>query len=143
MGKCCALQSDAKPENVKLECPVCGEKCLYVPTKTVKQHIKQPWDYSFVDAQYYYCRNFHCDTVYFSTENELIRKPEIRTHIGIKNSSDEALICFCFGVNKLQAATNKHAKEFVIKQTKKSMCSCETANPSGQCCLKDFPKTYD
>jgi hypothetical protein len=28
----------------------------------------------------------------------------------------------------------------VMAQTKAGLCSCDTSNPSGRCCLKDFPK---
>ena len=37
-------------------------------------------------------------------------------------------------------AANKEIKDFVIKSTKEKTCACTTRNPSGKCCLKDFPK---
>ena len=73
-------------------------------------------------------------------KGEVLHKADIRTRIGIKEQDDKALICFCFGVSKAVAATNKSVKDFVVKQTKQSSCACETSNPSGRCCLKDFPK---
>jgi hypothetical protein len=102
-------------------------------------HIKQPWSHKLSDQQYY-CGNPSCDVVYLSEDTTIIKKSGIRTSIGVKEQSGDALICFCFGVSKAEAASNEDVKNFVIKQTKESMCSCDTANPSGRCCLKDFPK---
>ncbi len=140
MGECCSLEGEIKPSNTKRECPICGDKSLSVPLKTILHHINRAWDFKFKDQRFYYCRNAKCDVVYFSTADFIIVKSDIRTAIGIKEQSDDALICFCFGVSKIDAATDKNAKDFVIRQTKTSMCSCQTANPSGRCCLKDFPK---
>jgi len=39
-----------------------------------------------------------------------------------------------------EAATQPDAKSFVIEKTKGHFCECEARNPSGKCCLKDFPK---
>jgi len=104
------------------------------------QHIKDVWRYNFSSEQYYFCRSKDCDVVYFTGGGEKLNKTDIRTSIGIKEEDDCALICYCFGVSKAAAATDKLAREFVVKQTKESTCACETANPSGRCCLKDFPK---
>ncbi len=146
MSDCCNSTSDSdfnsetRSKTAKRSCPQCQHTCLSVTVKTMLQHIKQVWMFEFSDQQYFYCRDLACDVVYFDEDDRTINKSNIRTLIGIKEASDEALVCFCFGVNKAEAATNKNAKEFVIKQTKASVCSCATANPSGRCCLKDFPK---
>ena len=135
MSDCCSSSCDTKVQPNKLDCPACGEKCLSVSRKAMLQHIKQPWTYKFADTPYYYCGNPDCDAVYFSATNKIIHQTEIRTP-----KKDNDLICFCFGVTRSEATINKGIKDFVIQQTKHSMCSCETANPSGRCCLKDFPK---
>jgi len=103
-------------------------------------HIKQPWIFHLGEQPYFYCDNPKCDVVYFAADARTINKSAIRTRIGIKEYSDDALVCFCFGISKVDAVANKEVKEFVIKQTRATMCSCETTNPSGRCCLKDFPK---
>jgi len=140
MPVCCASTVENKTKNNKLPCPECDQNGLVVNKKTILQHIKNPW-MSKLDAEvYFFCRNAECDVVYFSARNETFNKKNLRTQIGIKEQNDEALICFCFGVNKAVAAADKSVKEFVIAQTKHAVCACETANPSGRCCLKDFPK---
>jgi len=140
MSACCTSAVENKVKINKLSCPECEESGLAVNKKTILHHIKHPW-LSKLDAEaYFFCRNTNCDVVYFSVHAETINKKDLRTQIGIKEQNDEALICFCFGVNKAVAATDKKIKEFVLVQTKGAICACETANPSGRCCLKDFPK---
>jgi len=140
MIDCCSSSCETKSRPSKLDCPACGEKCLSVTTKAMLHHIKQPWTYEFSGEQYFFCSNPSCDSVYFSSTNKVIYKPAIRTSHSDSAQTDDPLICFCFGVNKSDASVNKDIKAFVVKQTKASMCSCETANPSGRCCLKNFPK---
>ena len=65
----------------------------------------------------------------------------MRTRVGIKEQSDDSLICYCFGVTAQEAATNPEVKAFVIEETKEHVCECEARNPSGKCCSKDFPKS--
>jgi len=138
MSECCSSPIQDKPKSAKLECPVCNKKNLSVQLKTILHHIKKPWTHTLNDEAYYYCSNPNCNIVYFTESAIVINKSDIRSSIGIKEQSADALICFCFGISKEQAESSKIAKDFVIKQTKNSLCSCNTANPSGRCCLKDF-----
>jgi len=146
MSDCCNVDSEAnqdvRSKTVNSICPECGQRSKSVSLKTVLHHVKQVWASKLSDQQYYFCPAAECNVVYFATEQaRTITKAEIRTLIGSQEESADALICFCFGVSKAEAANNKDIKAFVITQTKASLCSCATANPSGRCCLKDFPKT--
>ena len=141
MSGCCSSSScDTKPKTLKRECPACHQLCLDVPKKTVLQHVKAPWEHPLEAESYYFGRTEDCSVVYFSDKDETIGKSDIRTRIGIKEQDDDSLICFCFGVSRAVAATSKRVKDFVVEQTKESTCACETANPSGRCCLKDFSR---
>lgn len=140
MSDCCGSTCEEKPKTRKCECSVCNQLALDVPTRTMLQHIKEVWRYDISEQQYYFCRTQDCEVVYFTASGETISKADIRARIGIKEQEDNGLICYCFGVSKAVAVTTKEAKDFVVKKTKESMCACGTANPSGRCCLKDFPK---
>ena len=54
------------------------------------------------------------------------------------------LICYCFRVSKkdIEKAIIDGNEEKLLASIKKQMkdpgCFCETANPSGKCCLGDF-----
>ena len=139
-GSCTSSSCETKSKTLKRECPACNQLCLDVPKKTILQHIKDPWEHPLEVGAYYFCRTQDCDVVYFSNTDKTIQKSDIRTSIGIKEHDDNSLICFCFGVSRSVAATNIKVRDFVVEQTKESTCTCETRNPSGRCCLKDFPK---
>jgi len=141
MSDCCSTEEQENKKKSKLECPKCEEKCILVSTKTILHHLVEPWTKVLPDERYYFCRNSKCEVVYFSEEQNVITTSEVRTDIGLKNNSENGLICFCFGVDKAEALNNPKAKKFVVKMTKESVCSCDTTNPSGRCCLGDFPKS--
>lgn len=145
MSECC---SGSEPGTVKSDtvqttrhiCPENGQTYTQVGKTTILHHIQQPWLYVLKEQQYYFCDDPSCEVVYFGEDNSVIKKSQLRTQVGIKETSHESLICYCFGVSRQQAETSQQVKEFVIRQTKNSSCACETRNPSGRCCLKDFPK---
>lgn len=138
MSTCCTPDNPTSPKH--FACPECEKLGLYVEQKTVFHHVKNSWELDLNIKTYNFCSNPSCNVVYFRPDNKVIRKEQVRTVIGIKENADEALVCYCFGISKKNAASNKHLKEFVTEQTKNKLCTCVTCNPSGKCCLKDFPK---
>ncbi len=126
----------------KFTCPVNTQKYIEVENKTILQHIKSPWENPLQEDKYYFCDDPYCDVVYFGLSGSIISKSELRTVVGKKEKSDEALVCYCFGVSKALAAQNTEIKTYVTQQTKEKNCACDSRNPSGRCCLKDFPKKH-
>ena len=137
MSDCC-LKSNQKIKHQA--CPENNKEYGEVPYKTILHHLKEPWNLTLKEQTYYFCADPDCDVVYFTYGNTTIKKDQLRTKVGSKETADDALICYCFDVSRAAAQTDEKAKAFVIEQTKKSLCSCSTRNPSGKCCLKDFPK---
>lgn len=140
MSECCASNQCKQQNSRRHICPENGKAYLGVPYKTVLHHVKEPWKLDLLKQSYYFCDDPSCDVVYFGSNNSTINKTLIRTKIGIKENSEDSLVCYCFGVSKLVAQSSKLARNYVIEQTKNSLCSCTTSHPSGRCCLKDFPK---
>jgi len=139
MSDCCTTNEKDQQTPTRYSCPQCNLLFGTVPFKTILHHIKTPWELSLKDQTYYFCGNPLCDVVYYGFDGLTLHKNQLRTKVGIKESSEEVLICYCFGVSKSEARVNNQAKAFVTEQTKNSLCSCATHNPSGKCCLKDFP----
>lgn len=142
MSSCCSpLNSKNNSRHI---CPTNGKPYLQVPLSTVLQHIKKPWKMQHdkdIEQQYYFCSDPDCETVYFSEDNQVIAHSELRTVVGIKNPDDiQALCCYCFDITCEEARKDKELKNYVIDKTKNNVCACESQNPSGRCCLKDFPK---
>jgi len=144
---CCSPPSNKSSSDKPIkhhDCPKSGGKCIQVPYSTVLQHIKKPWCLEFnkhTENTYYFCADPDCDVVYFTENDSLIDKSELRTLVGIKElKNDDAMACYCFDITLGEAKKNNKLKQFVVNKTKKNLCACESQNPSGRCCLKDFPK---
>ncbi len=133
MSDCC------KPTHNKHICPSNGQVYKEVPRSTLMHHIKEPWAFTDSHQKYFFCDDPDCDVVYFAEDNSVIKQADLRTELGIKSQSERALICYCFGVSKHQAINDPSIKDFVVKLTKDKVCACATRNPSGKCCLRDFP----
>ena len=97
-------------------------------------------DWEGLDQPYYFCDDPDCDVVYFGVDDSVILKSQLRTTVGVKDKSDEAMVCYCYGATQADVIKENGIRFFVIGKTKKTKCSCETSNPSGTCCLKYFPR---
>lgn len=141
MSDCCSNSCSAHNMQHTHRCPINGREYKSVSEKTILHHIKEPWHWHGNHQNYYFCEDPECDVVYFGQDNSVINKSELRTAVGIKEKSGDAMMCYCFGITVTEADTNPAAKAFVIEETKGHACACEVRNPSGRCCLKDFAKS--
>lgn len=140
MSDCCSSSSCKNEEAGKHSCPVNGKAYAPVSKQTVMQHLRAPWLWQ--PQQMYFCDDPECSVVYFGEDDSILTADALRTAVGIKDESEQATVCYCFGVTRGQAAKTPELKTFVIEQTRKRLCACEVRNPSGKCCLKDFPKAH-
>ena len=141
MDNCCAQNEASKSYPKTHDCPVNGKKYDSVKRKTLLHHVSRPWINTLGQQVYYFCTDPLCDVVYFGHDDSVIHTDELRTSVWQKTGDLGATICYCFGVTKYHTQQDMNIKSFIIEQTKKSLCSCETSNPSGRCCLKDFPSS--
>lgn len=140
MPDCCTTLDESTPFPIKHTCPVNGKEYGLVSSLTIKHHIKAPWAWAKKPQGYYFCSDPDCDVVYFGQDDSLIEKSALRTEVGIKEKGDRVLVCYCYGVTKAEAKSNPAIREFIVEETRKKHCACESRNPSGRCCLADFPK---
>ena len=139
MSDCCHSEcSIEQPQRTRV-CPVNGKEYKSVAMKTILHHINSPWKWAEKDQGYYFCDDPNCDVVYFGEDDSVITRDEIRTVVGIKERHPDALTCYCFGVSSLEAQRHPAIRDFIVSKTKAGVCSCDTSNPSGRCCLRDFP----
>ena len=141
MNKCSPDSCSTGPLAKRHRCPVNGKEYALVSMTTIKYHIKEPWNWSPKKQGFYFCNDPACNVVYFGQDDSIIEKSSLRTAVGLKENSQYSLVCYCFGVTVSEAKINPDAKAFVLQETSNSRCACETLNPSGRCCLSDFPKT--
>lgn len=141
MSECCSSGVCDDVHRKKQCCPVNGQECTEVGVQTISHHIKEAWNWKPTAKRYFFCDDPACELVYFGDDGSTIPKSHLRTPVGVKEMSDDGLLCYCFGVTKLNYLSNPATRDFVVAQTKAGQCSCDTSNPSGRCCLKDFPKS--
>ena len=123
-------------------CPINGREYAEVAAKTIAHHITEAWNWQQTAGRYFFCDDPSCEVVYFGDDDSTILKSQLRTRLGLKDTSDDPLLCYCFGVSKHNFQNNPATREFVVAQTKAGRCSCDLSNPSGRCCLRDFPKPF-
>ncbi|MBI4808865.1 MAG: copper chaperone Copz family protein [Nitrosomonadales bacterium] len=137
MSDCCS-PSTSLPK--KHRCPRNGIEYTEVSARTIAHHLKQPSSWQDSGRRYFFCDDPGCDVVYFGEDDSVILKSQLRTRVGVKEADDDALLCYCFGITRADALGDPAIKDFVVDKTRQGLCFCETSNPSGRCCLKDFPK---
>jgi len=135
--ECCTAQPN------RHRCPANGIEYAEVPERTIAHHTKHSWQWDGKGRRYFFCDDPACDIVYFGDDDSVILKSQLRTQVGAKEASGEAMLCYCFGVTKADALNDPSRRDFVLTQTRLGLCSCETSNPSGRCCLKSFPHNRD
>jgi hypothetical protein len=139
MSDCCHSECVIESPSRTHVCPANGQEYKLVALKTILHHINSPWEWAEKQQGYYFCDDPECDVVYFGEDNSVITRSGIRTVVGIKECKPDALTCYCFGVSMLEAQQHPAIRDFIIRNTKAGLCSCDTSNPSGRCCLQDFP----
>jgi hypothetical protein len=138
MALCCSIVETSKFKK-KQFCPLCGVHSMFVSFKTLLHHLKSPFNQELSgEGAYYFCSSKTCDVVYFGLEDVIYKKADLRGAVGQKMTEPSRRICYCFDVT--YEGASKEIKEFVTAQTKAKNCACEIRNPSGRCCLGDFPK---
>lgn len=142
MANCCSSPDCKTTHPNKHRCPANGVEYGEVSERTIAHHIKQSWLWDSKGQRYFFCDDPDCDVVYFGADDSVILKSQLRTTVGLKESSDDTLLCYCFGVTKANALSQTGIRDFIVQQTKLGLCSCETSNPSGRCCLKNFPSGH-
>ncbi len=139
----CESANDSKTTALrKAACPINGLSYSRVKTKTILHQAKKPWQLNLLDQNYFFCDDPNCDVVYFGEDKSTLVRNDLRFSVGQKSQNQEKTICYCFDVQLSDLVADRvqgKAKAFVIEQTKNSTCDCELRNPSGKCCLKNFP----
>lgn len=139
MTNCSATNNDIPAKAV---CPINGQRYAQVNRRTVLHQVRQPWQRTLSAQQYYFCDDPNCEVVYFGDNQQVFMQHDMRQTIGQKSITSDKPVCYCFDIRLVDLQTDNdqmRLKTFVTEQTRSSACDCEIRNPSGKCCLRDFP----
>jgi hypothetical protein len=113
-----------------------------VTTTTLLHQLAKPWQQSPGDEPYYFCNQPGCTVVYFTTSGRQFGAEALRQPVGQKSTAAGRTFCYCFDIrfsDLAHATAARQRRDFVIQKTRHKVCACEQRNPSGRCCLRDFP----
>jgi len=133
------------PAQKKAPCPTCSATGRLVERRTLLQQLKNPHQALPPKEPFYFCAETACDTVYFSLTGITYERDSLRLPVGQKSTDPGRLVCYCFDVTagrveeELAQSGESATQAFVMAQVKDKTCSCDVRNPSGRCCLIDFP----
>ena len=125
----------------RIVCPVCKAAGKKVELFTVRSLVRADWIAGLGGDDYLFCANPDCDVVYYSEGQNLIRKHQLKTRVGLKEKEAPRPVCYCFGhtVEDIHAEIRETGKSTVGREItdkiEASLCHCEDANPEGRCCL--------
>lgn len=142
MTRCCDTDAAAPAAPNKARCPRNGRNYSRVSLQTITHHLRKPWARRIDAPAYYFCDDPHCEVVYFAADESVFTRADVRYAVAQKLRTDERKICYCFDISAADLRAPEalsRLKAFVIERTRQGLCSCEIKNPSGRCCLADFP----
>ncbi len=139
MMACCSQTSVSRTR--RGVCPVNGQSYRQVSVRTLQHHLSRPWQRELPDQVYFFCTDPDCEVVYFGDDGRCFSRDQVRTDVGQKVRSAAGMLCYCFDIRRqdLKGAFAMGLREYVLRQTREGRCNCVVCNPSGRCCLQDFP----
>lgn len=139
--ECCC---NGKPCEMSV-CRICGNPGAVVTRITLESLVRAERQSLLKSAEgFSFCRSSDCPVVYFNNgTGEYIEKEDVMVRVGIKETQDPALLCYCFEWTKkkideeIARTGTSGAVQDILDRMKTAGCNCERNNPSGGCCLKD------
>jgi len=134
--RCCDLPEPAATESHA--CPSNGRAGRKVGTITLKALLLPPALATFEPAaEYRYCPDPACDTVYYGGGHEY-RRADVEVPVYAKEAGDDVPVCYCFGWTRRRLReAGPVAAEQIRGHVQAGRCGCEVNNPKGRCCLGD------
>jgi hypothetical protein len=119
-------------------CPITGVIGQPVDTITLKA-LLVPTALAKLDpqAQYEFCPDPTCDTVYFS-EAQTFERHDVEVPVLAKDLDVSVPVCYCFGWTRERIqAVGDPAFDEIRAHVVAGRCGCEVKNPKGACCMGD------
>lgn len=142
--KCC--NSENNNRKLSIQCKGCSQMGIPAKRITLEHLIKEDKLSLIRDVQYFFCSTPTCNVVYFSRNGDVFYKTDLKVRVGIKETEEPILVCYCFGYTKklIQDDIAQNGYSTIEVKIKKSIklkeCKCEITNPKGVCCLGDVDK---
>jgi hypothetical protein len=100
-----------------------------------------------MSGSYSFCPEGVCPVVYFDeTGQRHFTVDDLRIRVGLKVKEDPIPLCYCFGFDEshireeIAQTARTSIPERISKLIREGLCSCDTRNPAGVCCLGEVNK---
>lgn len=125
-------------------CPVSATTAHRVRQVTLGNHVPAEYWRWVWEEGFHFCPTSDCPLVYFNNAKSIyFTKNELRTRVGIKESTSPIPVCYCMNVTaeriqeeiqvKRCCDSLEDIKEYTKARTGKL---CHVTNPAGKCCGK-------
>lgn len=141
MSDCCKAPVETNRQGKSLFCGQCGCEGQPVDRITVQALLKPDAQSEVNGSPYRFCETPDCPVVYYGGDGAQFRKDQLRGRVGLKETEDPVLLCYCFRVTEcmireeIQQTRRSSASIRIRDEVKAGNCRCEVENPSGRCCL--------
>lgn len=133
-----------EPDSTEVLCPRCGAAGTAVPRVTVESHLS-PEARRPLAATAFFCPTPNCSVAYFDAFEAEVPAAALTQPVYPKDAA--APLCPCFGLTREDVAddvaegTPRRIRELLAK-SKTPAAHCETASPTGHCCLPEVQRYY-
>jgi hypothetical protein len=133
-----------EPDSTDVLCPKCGAAGTSVPRVTVENLVAAE-DRRPLAATAFFCATPSCPVAYFDAFEAVVSTDRLVRPVYPKDPA--APLCPCFGLSRddveadLAEGTPRRIRELLAK-SKSSAAHCETASPTGRCCMPEVQRYY-
>jgi hypothetical protein len=133
-----------EPDNTETFCPKCGAAGVPVPWITVEHHVPEETR-KRLTASSLFCMTPSCEVAYFDAMESYVLAADLVKPVYPKDAA--APLCPCFGLTKHDVEDDIDAPSPVkiralLAKSKSPAAHCETASPTGRCCMPEVQKYY-
>lgn len=133
-----------EPDSSEVFCPRCGSSGEEVQRITIESHVPaealRP-----LAATAYFCPLVTCEVAYFDAFESTV--PVAALNRAVYPKDPAAALCPCFGLTRddveadIAEGVPRRIRELLAK-SKTPAAHCETASPTGRCCLPEVQRYY-
>lgn len=133
-----------EPDTTETFCPKCGAAGVPVPWMTVEHHVPEEKRRALT-ASSLFCMTPSCEVGYFDAMESSVLATDFVAPVYPKDVS--APLCPCFGLTRHDVEDDVDAPSPIkiralLAKSKSPAAHCETASPTGRCCLPEVQKYY-
>jgi hypothetical protein len=133
-----------EPDATDVLCPKCGAAGSSVPRITVDSLVPAEGRRGLA-ATAFFCATPRCPVAYYDAFEAVVRADQLVRPVYPKDSA--APLCPCFGLGRedVEADANETVPRRIrelLARSKSSAAHCETASPTGRCCMPEVQRLY-